>query len=94
MAECTGATLAAGVNGQFSGGALHIFFTKLCVYLTYPATFIFVFDGRGRPAVKRGHAVRNVPLHWEPHARVLIQSFGFHVHDVRIFMYSCIFLIV
>ncbi len=83
MAECTGATLAAGIHNQFTGGALYILFTKLSVYIQDPAEYIFIFDGPGRPPVKRGHAVRHKPLHWEPLARVLIRNFGFYVHNVR-----------
>ena len=30
MYECTAATIAAGVHGQFKRGALRIFFNKLC----------------------------------------------------------------
>lgn len=83
MAECTGATLAAGVNCQLPGGAVYMLFLKLAAYLKCPATFIFVFDGPGRPDIKRGHAVRHVPLQWDYLARTLIRYFGYYIHDVR-----------
>lgn len=94
MDECTAATLAAGIHGQFHGGALKIFFNKLSTYLKYPITFVFVFDGDERPNSKRGHAVRSTPPWWTGPSQELINHFGFHVHQVCFFvsMKFCLFL--
>lgn len=82
MGECVGATFTAGIHGQTAGGALKNLFLKLSAFSKCPATFIFVLEGKGRPAIKRGHAVKHKPLFWEPAARALIGHYGFHTHDV------------
>ena len=87
MAECTAATLAAGVNGQLPGGGLYIFFNKLAAYLKCPLTLIFVFDGPGHPEIKRGKKVRDILPWWTDRAKDLIRYFGYHVHEVcKIFL--------
>ena len=57
MCECTAATLAAGVHGQFQGGTLKIFFRKLCNFHKGAAILVFASDGDGHPGIKRGAKV-------------------------------------
>ncbi|KAF4621766.1 hypothetical protein D9613_012163 [Agrocybe pediades] len=80
MAECIGATFAAGVNGQFEGGALRLLFNRLCQLASLPVTLVFVYDGAGRPSIKNEHSVVDSPLWWVNHSKVLVQAFGYHVH--------------
>jgi hypothetical protein len=82
MCECTGATLAAGVHGQFQGGALRIFFNKLCNFRKGAATLVFVLDGDRRPGVKRGAEVIDKEIWWTEDAIELIKNFGFYYHKV------------
>ncbi|KAF4621807.1 hypothetical protein D9613_012189 [Agrocybe pediades] len=81
MAECTGATFAAGVNGQFEGGALRLLFNRLCQLASLLVTLVFVYDGAGRPSIKNEHSVVDSPLWWVNHSKVLVQAFGYHVHE-------------
>jgi hypothetical protein len=83
MAECTAATLTAGVNGQLPGGGLFIFFNKLAAYLKCAVTLVFVFDGPERPAFKRGKNVRHLSPWWTDRAKDLIHYFGYHIHQVN-----------
>jgi hypothetical protein len=80
--ECTGGTLAAGVNGQSEGGALKIFFYKLTAFLKYPITFVFVLDGNDRPTYKRGHQLKFTTPWWKDYVCEMISYFGFHFHQV------------
>ena len=82
MAECTAATLAAGVNGQLPGGGLYILFNKLAAYLKCAVVLVFVFDGPERPAIKRGKKVKDVLPCWTDQAKDLIRYFGYYVHQV------------
>ncbi|KAF9559207.1 PIN domain-like protein [Agrocybe pediades] len=81
MAECTGATFAAGVNGQFEGGALRHLYNRLYHLALLPVTLVFVYDGAGRPSIKRGHSLVDAPLWWVNHSKALVQAFGYHVHE-------------
>lgn len=82
MAECHNASVAANIHGELTGGAILFFFNKLAIYLKSPATFVFVFDGPGRPKVKRDHGVKSSEPRWSKVVRELIQYFGYHVHQV------------
>ena len=82
MCECTGATLAAGMHGQFQGGALRIFFNKLCNFCKEAATLVFVLDGNRCPGVKNEAEVINKEIWWTEDAIELIKNFGFYYHKV------------
>jgi len=82
MCECTAATLAAGVHGQFKGGALRIFFNKLCNFRKGAATLVFVLDGEKRPHFKRGAEVIDKEIWWTDDAIELINNFGFYYYKV------------
>ena len=87
MCECEGAsiavTVAAGVNGQFCGGGLRIFFGKLCNFLKGGAILVFVMDGDRRPRIKRGVQVIDRPIWWTQKAIEVIKYFGYYHYEVR-----------
>lgn len=58
-------------------------FFKMCHLLKAPVTLIFVFDGPGRPAIKRGRRVIQRPLWMIERVKTLVEAFGFYSHDVR-----------
>lgn len=58
-------------------------FNKLAGFLKCPATFIFVYDGPGRPKVKRGHRVIQKEPRWTKASKILIRYFGYYSWDVR-----------
>ncbi|KAJ7933525.1 PIN domain-like protein, partial [Mycena leptocephala] len=58
---------------------LETLFFKLCNLQHAPVIAVFVFDGPGRPAVKRGiRRVRNNPLWLTAHLKESITSFGYY----------------
>ena len=82
MCECTAATLAASVHGQFQGGALKIFFSKLCNFRKGAATLVFISDGDGRPGIKCGAKVIDKEIWWTTMAIELIGNFGYYHYQV------------
>ena len=82
MGECTGATLAAGVNGQFHGGSLAVLNTGFSGLLKIPAAFICVYDGAGRLDEKRGVMVIKRAQYWEKPSKELARLYGYHFHEV------------
>ncbi|KAJ7793752.1 hypothetical protein B0H14DRAFT_2393159, partial [Mycena olivaceomarginata] len=63
---------------------LETIFYQLCNLLEAPVTPVFVFDGPGRPAVKRGiHRVRKNPPWIINHLKELLTAFGYHFYMVR-----------
>jgi hypothetical protein len=50
--------------------------------LKSPVTLVFVFDGEGRPKVKRSHKVGGPPPWWANVAKDLILYFGYDSHQV------------
>ncbi|KAF7324058.1 hypothetical protein MKEN_00628200 [Mycena kentingensis (nom. inval.)] len=60
---------------------LELFFYQLCNLQRSSATFIFVFDGPGRPKVKRGVRVRKHSRNLLKNVKQLIKAFGYYVHD-------------
>jgi len=82
MAECEGAAKVPGVSSRLPGGGLYIFYTKLTAFLKSPTTLVFVFDGEGRPKVKRSHKVSGPPPWWTNIAKDLIFYFGYNSHQV------------
>lgn len=80
MAQCISGAYAKNVHGPTP---LRVFFYKLCKYLRVPVTWIFVFDGAGRPKNKNGRVVptKKEPAWYGP-CQTLIEAFGFHVHLV------------
>ena len=75
-------TFPSGVHGQFQGGALRIFFNKLCNFRKGAATLVFVLDGDRRPGIKRGAKVIDKEIWWTEDAIELIKNFGFYYHKV------------
>ncbi|KAF7979241.1 hypothetical protein HWV62_43214 [Athelia sp. TMB] len=71
---------ATGLNISVNTGqnaVLQGLFWRLCHLLSMPVAAVFVFDGPGRPDVKRGKNVRGTP-HWmTAGAQSLIKAFGF-----------------
>jgi Holliday junction resolvase YEN1 len=64
--------------------ALRTLFYKLARLLTACVIPVFVFDGPGRPEIKRDRHVRASVEHWmtKPFKK-MIAAFGFSSHDVR-----------
>ncbi|KAJ7143360.1 PIN domain-like protein, partial [Mycena crocata] len=60
---------------------LRTLFYQLCNFQEAPVTPVFVFDGPGRPAMKRGIHVGHHPLWLTDHFKRLIRAFGYHYHD-------------
>ena len=62
---------------------LRTLFYRLAAILAMPAHVVFMFDGPGRPQVKRGKQVRG-RSHWLARPfQELIDAFGFQWHEVR-----------
>ncbi|KAJ7255531.1 PIN domain-like protein, partial [Mycena haematopus] len=61
---------------------LEKFFYQLCNLSLAPATFVFIFDGPGRPSIKRGTRVRSSQPGFIPNLKAMILSFGFYVYDL------------
>ncbi|KAF8952359.1 PIN domain-like protein [Flammula alnicola] len=80
MAQCNAGALAAGVNHQWAGAGLYIFFKMLTEYIKAPVSLIFVLDGSARPPFKRGHEVRRQPIWWMSLAIELVEIFGYCTH--------------
>lgn len=61
---------------------LKALFHRLAHYLKYGIILIFIFDGPGRPSVKRGKKVGSKP-HWLTQGfQELITAFGYHIFTV------------
>lgn len=87
MNECVAADQARPMYQHRTGGALSIFFFKLCKLLREaPAIVIFVFDGPNRPQFKHGRIIdtHTVP-EWCAPCQHLIELFGFYSYQVRIY---------
>ncbi|PPR03299.1 hypothetical protein CVT24_012607 [Panaeolus cyanescens] len=78
MDSCIAASISQGLHGQ--SGALQMFFNRLLLFSGVRATFVFVFDGPNRPAVKRGHQVRH-NIWWSGIVQDMILMFGFRTHN-------------
>ncbi|RDB18353.1 DNA repair protein complementing XP-G cells [Hypsizygus marmoreus] len=57
---------------------LQILFWQVCRLLALPISTIFVFDGPGRPSIKRGETVKTAPHALMRPFRELIRHAGFH----------------
>lgn len=56
---------------------LQLIFFRMARLLRHPCNILFVFDGPGRPLIKRGHA-RSQRFHWlEESSKRLADAFGF-----------------
>lgn len=82
MAECTAAAAKTSLSGRWAGDEIYILFLRLCDYLKYPVTFVFILDGDGRPDIKRGHRVVRRDPRWTRLAKELIRLFGYYFHQV------------
>lgn len=72
-----GVHMQAGENPE-----LRTIYFRLARFLKLPVTPLFVFDGDGRPPIKRGKQVKSKP-HWLTEGfKRLIDAFGFYSHDV------------
>ncbi|KAJ7912810.1 hypothetical protein B0H13DRAFT_1874399 [Mycena leptocephala] len=56
-------------------------FYQLCNFSLAPLTLVFVFDGPGRPPVKRGTRVIYRPLRLIQHLKTMITAFGFYAYE-------------
>ncbi|KAJ7835255.1 PIN domain-like protein [Mycena olivaceomarginata] len=63
--------------------ALEKIFYQLCNLSLAPVTLVFVFDGPGRPSIKRGTRVISRPLWLIDHLKKMITYFGFHFYDAK-----------
>lgn len=61
---------------------LRAFFYQLCEFSKAPITLVFVFDGPGRPSIKRGKKVKTKPLWLIEHVKKVIKAFGYYFHMV------------
>ncbi|KAJ7693366.1 PIN domain-like protein [Mycena rosella] len=68
-----------GVGGQTL--VLEKLFYQLCNFSLAPVTLVFIFDGPGRPSVKRGTKVIYRPAWLIQHLKTMITSFGYYVYD-------------
>jgi hypothetical protein len=78
---------AAGVFYQGIPGqklALEKIFYQLCNLSLAPVTLVFVFDGPGRPSIKRGTRVISRPLWLVDHLKKMIMYFVFHFYDASL----------
>jgi holliday junction resolvase YEN1 len=67
----------AGANPE-----LRTLFFRLARYLQFPIAPVFVFDGPGRPSVKRGRKVIKI-AHWlTTRVQEMISLFGFQWYKV------------
>ncbi|KAJ7675077.1 PIN domain-like protein [Mycena rosella] len=57
-------------------------FYQLCNFSLAPMTLVFVFDGPGRPSVKRGTKVVYRPAWLEEHLKTMITNSGYYYYDV------------
>ncbi|KAJ7347996.1 hypothetical protein DFH08DRAFT_155974 [Mycena albidolilacea] len=68
-----------GIPGQKL--VLEKIFYQLCNLSLAPVTLVFVFNGPGRPSIKRGTRVISRPLWLIDHLKKMITYFGFHFYD-------------
>ncbi|KAK7013859.1 PIN domain-like protein [Favolaschia claudopus] len=71
---------------QFSLGLadiLRMFFFKLAQWSRAPLVLVFVFDGFGRPLIKRGKQVLAQPQQLVEGCKAAIEAFGYYHHQVR-----------
>ncbi|KAJ7771089.1 PIN domain-like protein [Mycena maculata] len=73
------ACLAAHNGDQV--GALETLFYQLCNLSRAPVTAVFVFDGPGRPNIKRGVHFTHRSTWLIAQLKVLITAFGYHYHE-------------
>ncbi|KAJ7692275.1 PIN domain-like protein, partial [Mycena rosella] len=79
-----GIQIAAIKRIQYNGGqtgALRTFFFKLCNLQQAAVAPVFVFDGPGRPTMKRNKKVSQDPLSFTEPLKTLIKSFGFYFYE-------------
>ncbi|KAJ6579195.1 PIN domain-like protein [Mycena vulgaris] len=84
MSQCTAVFQAPGLHFQAGENPeLCALFYKICELSKYCVTAIFVFDGPGRPDIKRGKQVIDRP-HWiTEHFQAMISAFGFYHYTAR-----------
>ncbi|KAJ7152226.1 PIN domain-like protein, partial [Mycena crocata] len=76
----TARTYHPGPGGQRL--VLEKLFYIFCNFLRASITIVAIFDGPGRPSVKRGtRVVHRVPPDLIPHLKAMITYFGFHFYD-------------
>jgi Holliday junction resolvase YEN1 len=78
---CT-APFAVGHSNWGENPELLTFFNKLLRFSQLPVHVIFVFDGQGRPAVKRGAKVINREHFLYKGMVSFIEAFGYEHHTV------------
>ncbi|KAJ7501389.1 PIN domain-like protein, partial [Mycena galericulata] len=60
---------------------LEKFFYQFCNFLLAPATYVFGFDGPGRPEMKRGTRVVHRETELLHHLKAMIVAFGFYYYE-------------
>jgi holliday junction resolvase YEN1 len=69
--------------------AVRVLFYRLCRLLALPVIPVFVFDGPGRPKVKRGVNVKTGKSHWLSSSfKKFIEVFGFFWYTVSFTSYD------
>lgn len=73
---------AVGHANRGENPELKTFFKKLLRLAKLPVHLIFVFDGPGRPKIKRDTRVVHQGMHLFKSMLLLIEAFGFEYHNV------------
>lgn len=79
---CMGVDIALWFHTSPAG--LETFFFRCCHLRSLPIQVVFVFDGKARPIVKRGHKVMHRDYPTRPAIRRLLDAFGFDYIEVKI----------
>ncbi|KAF7364162.1 Flap endonuclease GEN 1 [Mycena sanguinolenta] len=81
--SCVAALKTASLHAHTGPNpALRAFFYQLCQFSKAPAiVLVFIFDGPGRPGIKRGTRVVNRPLAIMEAAKRLIKAFGYYFYE-------------
>ncbi|KAF8135308.1 PIN domain-like protein [Mycena galopus ATCC 62051] len=75
---------ASGVSHPTPALLLEKLFYQLCNFALAPVIFVFIFDGPGRPSIKRGIRVGSYqPAQFIPYLKAMILSFGFYFYDAK-----------
>ncbi|KAJ6530470.1 hypothetical protein DFH09DRAFT_1093516 [Mycena vulgaris] len=95
MSQCTAVFQSPGLHLQAGENPeLCALFYKICELSKYCVTAIFVFDGPGRPDIKRGKQVIDRP-HWlTEHFQAMISAFGFYHYTASCHPISRIYVLV
>lgn len=79
--------MTAGIFNPTADLILEKLFYQLCNFLLAPVIFVFIFDGAGRPPVKRGTRVIIRESILIQRLKTMILNFGFHFYEVGAICY-------